>query len=106
MRRESRTHTFSDVLKLLAGVAVQPFLAGVVAFFAFPVFLLDGNGETFAGGRPADRTDAALSVALGAGLVALLVTGAFVLPTALLLTRRFQLFLRDALLFGLAFGNL
>jgi hypothetical protein len=106
MRRPYRTLTPSDERKLLAGLAVQPFLAAGVAFFAFPVFLLDGNRETLAGGRPADLTDAAVSIALGTGLVALLVTVVGVLPTALWLIRRRQLSLRDALLFGLGFGNL
>src|SRR5689334_21524487 len=90
----------------MAGLAIQPFLAAIVAFFAFPVFLLDRNGETLAGGHPYDSTDAAASVAFGTGLVALFMTIAAVLPTALWLTRRFQLSLRDALLFGLGFGNL
>jgi hypothetical protein len=106
MRRQSRALSSSDEIKLLAGLAVQPFVASAVAFFSFPVFLLDGNGQTLAGGRPVDPTAAAVSVAIGTGLVALFVSVVGVLPTALWLTRRFQVSLRDALLFGLGFGNL
>jgi hypothetical protein len=93
-------------MKLLAGLVVQPFLAGGLAFFGFHVFLIDGNGRTLAGGVPSDLTDAAVSVAFGTGLVALLVTVVGVLPTAVFLTKRRQLSLREALLFGLGFGNL
>jgi hypothetical protein len=45
-------------------------------------------------------------VALATGVVALFVTVLGVLPTALWLTKRWQLSLREALLFGLGFGNL
>jgi hypothetical protein len=85
---------------------VQPFLAAGVAVLSFPVLLLDRSGRTLAGGLMPDATDAAVSVALGTGLVALVVTAAGVLPTVLWLTERRRVSLREALLFGLGFGNL
>jgi hypothetical protein len=92
--------------RLTAGLVVQPLVAAVVAFLAFPFVLLDGSGRDIAGGYPNNAHEAALSVALGSGFVALVMTMVFVWPTAALLTRRRQLTLGDALLFGLAFGNL
>jgi hypothetical protein len=106
MRRKTRAPDSSNERRLLVGLAVQPFVATAVAFFSFPVFLLDGNGQTLGGGRPADPTDAAVSVAIGAGLVALFVSVVGVLPTVLWLTRRFELSLIDTLLFGLGFATL
>jgi hypothetical protein len=92
--------------RLLAGIAVQPFLAGGLAFVSFPMLLLDRSGGTLAGGFPSDATDAAFSVAIGAGIVALLVSVAGVLPTVIWVTRRRHVALGEALLFGLGFGNL
>src|SRR5215831_7579247 len=105
MTRHPRTLTSPDVIRLVVGLAVQPIVAGAVAFFFFPVFLLDGSGQTLAGGHPQNMTDAAVSVALGTGILATAVTG-LVIPTALWLIMRFKLLLRDALLLGLGFGNL
>src|SRR5262245_22900664 len=103
---QPRALTALEETRLLAGLFVQPFIASGVAFFSFPVLLLDRNGETLAGGFPGDPTDAAFSVALGTGLVALVVTVVGVLPTAMWLTKRRDLSLGQALLFGLGFGNL
>jgi hypothetical protein len=93
-------------MKLLAGLAVQPFLAAVVAFVGFPFFLLDRTGQTLAGGFPADRTDAAIAVAFGVAIVALFITVVGVFPTALWLVKRRPVTLTQALLFGLGFANL
>ena len=82
MTSQSRTLTPADQLKLFVGLAVQPFLAAAVAFVSFPLVLLDRAGRTLAGGFPSDPTDAAISVALGVGVVALFVTLVGVLPTA------------------------
>jgi hypothetical protein len=60
----------ADEVKLFAGLAVQPFLAAGVAFVSFPLVLLDRSGRTLAGGFPSNPTDAAISVALGVGVVA------------------------------------
>ena len=91
---------------MLAGLVVQPFFAAGLAFMAFPLFLLDREGRTLDGGSPSDPTGAALSVALGAGLVAGVVTLIGVLPAAVWLMKRRQLTLKETLLFGLGFGNL
>jgi hypothetical protein len=96
----------STALRFFAGVAIQPFLAGVCAFFMFPVLLLDGHGETLAGGRPADSTEAALSVALVTGVLALIVGFTGAITAAAWRTRRGLVSLGEALLFGLGFGNL
>ena len=92
-------------MRLLAGLIVQPFLAGALAFLFFPVLLLDWNGHTLAGGSPADATNAAWSVAIGAGVVALVVTVVGVVPTTLWLTKRKRVSFAEALLFGLGFGD-
>ena len=101
-----RTRHPSEELRLIGGLAIQPFLAGALTFVSFPIILLDRDGRTLAGGYPGDVTDAALSVALAASLVAALVTLVGVLPTALWLTKRRRVPLKDALLLGLGFGNL
>ncbi len=101
-----RMLTPSEQLKLFAGLAVQPFLAAAVSFVLFPLLLLDRTGSTLAGGIPASQTDAAISVAAGAGIVALFVTAIGVFPTALWLVTRRPVPLIQALLFGLAFANL
>ena len=101
-----RTLTSGDEMKLFAGFAVQPFLAAAVAFVTFPYVLLDQNGANFKGGFPSDPTDAAISVALGAGIGAFFVTLLGVFPTAVWFVKRRPLPLRHALLFGLVFGNL
>jgi hypothetical protein len=92
-------------MRVLVGVAAQPLVAAAVAFLAFPVLLLDGHGQTLGGGAPTSVADAAVSVAVGAGLVALAVTLVGALPTALWLMKRRRVSLPEALAFGLAFGN-
>lgn len=92
-------------IRVLAGVAAQPFVAAAVAFLAFPVVLLDGHGQTLAGGAPTSVADAAASVAVSAGLLALVVTLVGALPTALWLMKRRHVSLPEALAFGVAFGN-
>jgi hypothetical protein len=93
-------------MRVFWGIVLQPFLVGGLAFLSFPVLLLDRRGRTLAGGVPADVIDAARSVAIGAGLVALLIALLGVLPTAVWLTKRRRVSLGEAILFGLGFGNL
>jgi hypothetical protein len=92
-------------MRLLVGLALQPFLAAGVAFVSFPL-LLDRSGRSLAGGFPADATDAAASVAFGVGIVAVFVTVVGVLPAVVWILKRRPITLPLALLFGLAFGNL
>jgi hypothetical protein len=101
-----RLRTQPSDARLLVGLFVQPFLAAGVAFLSFPFLLLDRSGRTLAGGLTSDPTDAAVSVAVGVGVVALVVTVVGVLPTVLWLTERRHPSLTETLLFGLAFGNL
>jgi hypothetical protein len=106
MNRLPRTLNSAEEMRVLAGLLVQPFLAGGLAFIAFPLLLLDQDGRTLAGGYPSDPTDAALSVAMGTFVVAGVVTLFGVLPTAVWIIRRHQLSLTVTLVFGLGFGNL
>lgn len=105
MRLQTRTLSSVEQGRLLAALAVQPFLAAATAFFSFPL-LLDRTGRTMAGGFPSDPTDAAVSIAAGVGIVALLVTVIGVWPTALWLVKRRTLTVRQVLGFGLGFANL
>jgi flagellar biosynthesis component FlhA len=93
-------------MRVFWGIVVQPFVVGGLAFISFPALLLDRGGRTLAGGFPADVIDAARSVAIGAGLVALVVALLGALPTAVWLTKRRPVSLGEALLFGLVFGNI
>jgi len=84
-------------MKLFAGLVLQPFVATAVAFVCFP--LLESPG------RPANQTDAAISIASGAAIVAAFVTVVGVLPTAVGLIKRRHVTLGQALLWGIGFGN-
>lgn len=83
----------AEEMRILVGVAVQPFVAAAVGFLAFPVLMRDGHA------------DAAASVAAGAGLAALIVTLVGALPAALWLMKRRRALLPEALALGVAFGN-
>jgi hypothetical protein len=104
MRLRPRTLSVSEEMRLFAGLLVQPVLAGAVAFFAFPVLLLDQNGRSLAGGV-VEITSAARAVAIGSGLMAVLVTLVGALPTAVWLTKRRHVSFREARLWGFGFGN-
>jgi hypothetical protein len=85
-------------LRLFAGLAVQPFAAAALGFLAFPLFAANQGG--------AFSADAALSLAVGAGIVALMVTVFVAMPLALWYSRRGWPTLKQVLLFGVALGNL
>ena len=93
-------------MRVLVGVVVQPFVAGALAFAAFPLLFVGQDGQTLAGGYAPDATGAALSVALGAGLVAGLVALVAVLPTAFWVMKRRSPSLAETLMFGIGFGIL
>ena len=93
-------------MRVLAALAVQPFLAALIALVGFRLFLLDSHGETLAGGRPVDVAQAAFSVAFGVAIVAAFVSLVGVLPTAGWLMKRRRVSLGEAVLFGLGFANL
>jgi hypothetical protein len=96
----------SEEMRVLGGAVLQPLVAGVLAFASFELLLLDRQGQTLAGGYPGDVTDSALSVAIGASIVAGLITVLGALPTAVFLMKRRYVTLTKTLLFGLGFGNL
>jgi len=106
MHRLPRALESAEEMRVFAGLVVQPFLAAGLAFVSFPVLLLDRDGQALAGGYPSDTIDAALSVAMGTGIVAAVVTLIGVLPTAVWIVKRRHLTLKAALVFGLGFGNL
>ena len=91
-------------MQLLAGLAVQPFVAAGVAFASFRFVMLDLDGRTPGGGR-VDTMDAAVSVAFGVGIAAFFLAIVAVFPV-FYLAKRGPISLRVALLFGLGFGNL
>src|SRR5471032_2246915 len=97
---QPRTLAWAEEMRLFGGLVVQPVLAGSVAFVIFPLLVLDRSGLTLAGGFPADPTGAAVSVALGTGIVAFFVTLVGVLPTALWVLKLRRLISTETLLFG------
>lgn len=98
--------TQSEQMKLLAGLAVQPFLAAAVAFVFFPFLLLTRSGQTFTGGYPTNQTDAAISVAVGTAFAVVPVTALVVLPVSVWMMKRGPVGLMQALLFGLALADI
>ena len=77
-----RILTPADEKRLFAALVIQPFLAALVAFVAFPFVILDRTVRTLSYGAPTDLAEAALAVALGTALVAFLVTVFGVFPAA------------------------
>jgi hypothetical protein len=106
MKHPLRTLTLSDEKRVLGGLVAQPFVAAAVAFVAFPLLLLEPDGQTLPGGVPSDVSDVALSVALSAGIVAAVVAPLVVFPAAVWLMKRRELSLAETLMFGIGFGNL
>ena len=98
--------TPAEETRCFVGVVVQPLLAAGLAFFGFPIFLLDTQGRTLAGSQASDVVGAAASVAFVVGVVAFLVTVALALPTAVWLMKRRRISVLQAAGFGLGFGNL
>jgi hypothetical protein len=97
--RRLRTLTHRDEMKLLAALAVQPFLAAAVTFVLFPV-VADRAG------RSTDPLDAALSVAFGAAIVAFFMAIVCVLPAGLWAMRRNTLTLGRTILRGVCIANI
>lgn len=96
--------TAAQEMRLLAGFAVQPFSAAALGFITFP--LIDFTQRTIEGGATTDPMGAAVSVGLGAGLAAFLVTVCGALPVVAWLLRRGPLTLRQVLWGGVILGNL
>ena len=62
MNRLPRTLSSAEEMRVFAGMVVQPFLAAGLAFIGFPLFLLDLERRTLAGGYPSDPTQAARAI--------------------------------------------
>ena len=90
--------------RIFVGLLVQPVLAAVLTYMAFP--LIDYTGRTLYGGSVGDSADAALALALGVGIAAAVVTVVGVFPTVVWLVKRLDVTFRQAILFGILFGNL
>lgn len=105
MTYQPRTLTASEEMRLAAGFVAQPLVTAPVAFVLFPFLLLDRDGQTFAGGYPADVTDAAVSIAAGTFIAAVAIL-AVVVPAAVWFLKRRALSVTQTLLFGVGFGNL
>jgi hypothetical protein len=101
MTHPSRTLTAAEEMRLCLGFIVQPFVAGVVAFVAFPLLILGRAGDGID-----DPGRAAISVGLGTFMFATGVTLVVVAPTAIWVVKRQVLTFKRALLFGFAIGNL
>ena len=67
--RHARTLSRADELRVLLGLAVQPFVTALLAFISFPV--VDYTDRYLHGGRPFDAVDAALALATGVGIAGL-----------------------------------
>jgi hypothetical protein len=91
-----RTLTAAEEMRLFAGIAAQPPLAGIVAFVSFPVLEL---------GRSGFSSDGAVSVALATAIFGVPAMLLFAVPVAIWRLKRQAVTLSTALLHGLAFGN-
>lgn len=100
--RSLRELDLSEQRRLLAGVVAQPFVVALLAFFVSPFIMVEGGDA----GYSLDATDAALSIAAGAGLLAGLISLVVVLPVATWMMKREQLTLARVLKCGLALGLL
>ena len=68
----------ADELRVLAGLAVQPFVAALLALVTFP--LTEYTGRLVYGGRPVDPVRSAIAFAIGVGIVGLATTVLGALP--------------------------
>ena len=98
---QSRDPTVAKEMRLFAGFVVQPFAAAILGFVAFPLIDL-----TLEGGGTTDRLGAAVSIALAAGLAAILVTVCGAFPVVVWFLKRGPLRLKQVLWGGVILGNL
>ena len=101
---ESRTLTREGELKVFLGFAAQPFAAALITFVLFPVVAITGRG--LYSGDPADMFDAALSLAFGVGIAALLITVFAAVPVFLRLLRRGHFSRGEVVCWGALLGNI
>jgi hypothetical protein len=90
-------------LRVLLGLAVQPFVTALLAFVSFPV--VEYTGRPLYGGRLVDPFDGAVSFAAGAGIAGLVMAVFGALPVLAWLLKRGPISRRQALIFGAVLGN-
>ena len=88
----------------MLGLALQPFVAALLAFILFPV--VEFTGGYLYGGRPAVFVDVAISFAAGVGMAGLIVTALGAVPTLVWLLRRGPVTRKQALIGGAVLGNI
>jgi len=101
---QSRDLTVAQEMRLFAGFVVQPFSAAVLGFIAFP--LIDLTRTALEGGGTTDAMRAAISVGLGAGFAAFLVTVCGAFPVVVWLLKHGPLTLKQILWGGVILGNI
>ncbi len=101
---QSRVLTAAQEMRLFVGFVVQPLSAAILGFIAFP--LIDFTQSAIEGGRPTDPMRAAISIGLGAGFAAFLVTVCGAFPLVVWLLKRGPLTLKQILWGGAILGNL
>jgi len=101
---QTQTLSSTDERRVFFGLLIQPPFAAALTFLAFP--LIDATGRPLYGGSTPAPADAALSVALGVGLVATLLTVLCVFPTVVWVMKRTTVTLGRAALIGAMFGNI
>lgn len=102
MRHAGTLSPFGE-LRVLLGLAVQPFVTALLAFAIFPV--VEYTGRLLYGGSPSDSVDAAISFAAGVGIVGLVLTIFGALPSLAWLLKRGPVTRRQALISGALLGN-
>ena len=91
-------------MRIFYGLLVQPVSAAILGFLAFP--LIDVTQRAIEGGSTSDPMQAAISVGLGAGFAAFMVTVCAALPVVAWLLKRGPLRLKQVLWGGALLGNL
>jgi hypothetical protein len=99
----SRHPSQEDETRVIAALAVQPFVTGFLAFSTFPI--IDYTGGALYGGRSADLLDAAISFAIGAAFAGFLITWLGAAPAFVWLRRRGPITRTKVFLSGAILGN-
>ena len=92
--------TPQDEMRVMFAFALQPLVAGILAFCLFPI--IDYTSRWTDGARP---VDAAVSVGFGAALAAVFVVLAVAVPAFVWLRRRGPITHRQTLISGALIGN-
>lgn len=95
--------TFAQERRILAGLAVQPFVAAGVGFATTP--LIEAVNRATVGGRSSDLLDVAASIAAGGALTAFFVTILVAAPAVAWCLHRGPLTVAQVLWGGVAIGS-